>query len=325
MDSSSSSSVPSVAGPSNQAQTPSPAGQPPQVPARLRPTKASSSGTSIAGHFLISKVRHRVATPPALPLPLDKKENTACRLLLQRFGMDEIGGLVRSIANDSGLENDRIVDITVTSRPPKWYCTPLDPRSATVLIVADWDGCGDIDGATPTLWENVVCAVKQGLDELVWHAEPDLRRSVSIGVEMISHELDRPKYILPIEPSPGTEVQDDWDRMQKMIIAILWYTPETRDKMVNKPYLVEMGTCDPYKDDAFYNDDERPYLGPCRDTILITLDYESDETVWPAVERRIRSSVLQAFGYDFFDVRIEHGEFWGTSKLDYYLPCGLID
>lgn len=248
--------------------------------ARQRRTKHSSSDSSVAGNFLVSNVKFRVAAPPARSLPNENRWNEDCTRIRDCLGFALENGLA-SIITDNGIET--------AGRPPKlvYRCIEESPSDGqpTMLVVATWD-----ETSSPSVWERAVKQAKQFINATSL-ASGQLDH-VDIGVEIIAEQLDWANYVSCV---PNSELTDslirDWDTaIQDDVAKLLESFPQTKGKVTSM---------------AVFK------LGPLRDVdsnplvVYISINYESEEDEWPPVVSEIQR-YLDRYEYGL-RVHIEHG------------------
>lgn len=244
--------------------------------ARRRRTEHSSSDSSEAGPFLVSSVKHRVAAPPARPLPNDSRWNEDCRLIQRFLGLGLEDGVAK-ILTDNGIQ---------TEEPPElWFRSVEGDGQPTIVVVAAWD-----EKTSPPVWERAVKQAKRFVDATVLASSPELRH-LDVAVEMLAEELTREQYVSCISNNEGTDsLVRGWDIIRDDVGRTLESFPQTQGRVTSI---------------SLFN------FGPLEDvernppTVYISVDYESDETQWPPITSEIQRG-LDTYGYNL-RVHIEHG------------------
>ncbi len=263
--------------------------------ARWQRAQATSSHSSEAGEFDISSLRLRVGAPPPLPLPL-ATNYAHCHRIEQQIGN---GVLERETEAIVAAEDTKgLVSIEFVSRVPP-ELMGADEGQPTILIVARWE-----NGCSP-VWERVVGRVKQMADAR--RVKSAKLGNLDIAVEMIAEELTLQKYVSPVPADIlALGLEQDWPAIKHKAFQILESHPATRGH-TTAISLFRLG---------FSPDDDDN-----RNTVYISLDYESNEAGWPPVAAELQLWLGQ---YQYADLAL-HMEHNTVEPCPFILAPGQAD
>lgn len=249
--------------------------------ARRRRSQATSSDSSDAGEFSISKLWRRVGAPPPYPLPMDTRWDPPCQLISDEIGPGVLEMEAEKILEDENVKN--VISVELWSRIHPDAETTSEGRP-TILIVASWDKY-----LSSSLWEQAVRKLKKFVDSR--RLTSNKIRHLDIAVEMIAEELWQIKY-LSLVPAEilAMGLENDWESIKSSVSQIL----ENHSSTKGHTTAIDIFRFGPsLRDSDNYN------------TVYISVDYESNEAEWsPAVEEIEHH--LQRYQYAELRVHMEH-------------------
>ncbi|KAH6631482.1 hypothetical protein F5144DRAFT_612140 [Chaetomium tenue] len=240
---------------------------------RYRRMQPTSSDSGEAGDFDVSNVRFRVGAPPPLPLPLFSRWDERCTLISDELGHRVLERETEEILFAEGAQ-DAVVAVELTSR----------------LVQSANGGATRLPKASqPSSSWHVVRRVKKLVNSKRLTREK--LRDIDIAVEMIAEELTPKKYLGPVPAEIlARGLEKDWPQIKDRVFQIMESQGGTRGHTTTIG-LFQLGFS------------PIPTNNPT--TVYVSVDYDSDESRWPAAVEEIEQYIKQ-FDYAQLRLHLEH-------------------